>query len=732
MPGPEIIQISLADSRERKRRRRELLLAGVLFIVVVALSLVEIKYLGANFSLFLVFFNLNFIFLIIVLVLVVRNTVKLILERRRKVLGSRLRSRLVLAFVLLSLVPSVMMYLMSVQFVQTSVDYWFKSQVESSMEQALDVGQAFYEVVRERLGKRAAELASRIESGKYQWPSPRLDAYLESKYKEYDLVMLGALNPDLSDAHWHWTDRFAHAWGEMKPRVDWSELRKEPKFWSMWWPGAGSDFVVGVMPVNEGKNGYLVLSERIGSGLLYKLDQIVRGVDEYKRLKTLKAPLKAALFFLMGLLTLLIVFGAMWFGFRLSKELTAPIQALAMGTEHIARGDLSVRLEDDSSDELGVLVRSFNRMAEDLEQGQSKLTEANKQLEDQYQELEQRGRYIEAILDNTAAGVVSLDSSGAVSTVNKAAAEIFGLDGKLFIGRRAKELLRGEFADLLEEVESRLGQTPETSWKRQLDVRIGNQDLKLLTSVVALTGSDGQPAGLVAVFEDVTELEKMQRMAAWREVARRIAHEIKNPLTPIKLSAQRLERKFGPELEDPAFAQCTGLIVRQVEHLQQMVSEFSAFAKLPESVLEPGYLAPLLEEVVALFQHSHSNIAWSLTFKNPIPRMRFDHEGLRRGFMNILTNAVEALENVDAPEVQVTAQYEQRSGHVRVEVRDNGPGLSPEERNRIFEPYYSRKKGGAGLGMSILKSIVSDHRGYVRAYPAPNRGAIISVEIPVA
>lgn len=732
MAPPEIIQISLADSRERRRRRRELLLAAVLFVVFITISLIEIKYLGANFSLFLVFFNLNFIFLLIVLILVVRNSVKLILERRRNTLGSRLRSRLVMAFILLSLVPSALMYLMSVQFVQTSVDYWFKSQVESSMEQALDVGQAFYEAVRERLGKRAASLADRIESGEYEWSSPRLDEFLASKYKEYDLVMLGVLGPDLADVHWHWTDRFVQAWGEMKPRVDWQALKKEPKFWSMWWPGAGSDFVIGVMPVNQGRSGYLILGERIGSGLLLKLDQIVRGVDEYKRLKTLKQPLKVALFFLMGLLTMLIVLGAMWFGFRLSKELTAPIQALAMGTERIARGDLSVRLEDTSSDELGVLIRSFNRMAEDLEQGQNKLTAANKQLELQYLEREQRGRYIEAVLDNIAAGVVSLDADGRISTVNKAAAAIFGIAGDKYLGRKAKDILRGEFAELLKEVELRPGHTPDTPWKRQLDLRLGNQDLKLLASIVGLTAGDGLPAGLVAVFEDVTELEKMQRMAAWREVARRIAHEIKNPLTPIKLSAQRLERKFAAGVNDPAFGQCTGLIVQQVEYLQQMVSEFSAFAKLPESQLVPGFLAPLLEEVVALFQHSHSHISWTMEFQSTIPQMRFDHEALRRGLINVLTNAVEALEGQVKPEVRVTTVHDKRRGHVRIEVQDNGPGLSPEERARIFEPYYSRKKSGTGLGLTILKSIVSDHRGYVRALPAPQGGAILAIELPVA
>jgi len=250
-------------------------------------------------------------------------------------------------------------------------------------------------------------------------------------------------------------------------------------------------------------------------------------------------------------------------------------------------------------------------------------------------------------------------------------------------------------------------------------------------------GQTGQAAqnegtGLVAVFEDITELEKMQRLAAWREVAQRIAHEIKNPLTPIKLSAQRLLRKFGPANQDPSFAECGQLIVREAERLQQMVAEFSNYAKLPEPEMRQGDLAPLLEEVVGTFATAHRDIAWVFAPAPMLPSFAFDAEGLRKVFINLLTNAAEALEGLPEGLVAVRAEQLAASGLARVSVTDNGPGFSPEERARMFEPYYSRKKSGTGLGLTIVRSIVTDHKGVVRVEAARPKGSVFVVELPLA
>lgn len=731
MADPEPILVSPDAGRERRRRQRELYLAAAALVAVLGAVLVSLRTLGAGTSVFLGLTVFLSILLVLILFVLLRNLVKLLVERRRRVLGSRLRTRLVVSFTALSLAPTVVMFLVGAKFVQTSVDYWFKSQVDSSLEQALEVGQSFYAGSQERLERRAKHLLARIREGRLAWGGKSMDQFMDTKREEYDLGLLGVLSPDRKEQNWRQSEDWVQAWPEAKAAISWDSLAQRPDFWSTILPGPAADMVVGVLPVDEGKTGYLVLGESIGKGLLYRLDQIVRGVGEYKKLQTMKYPLKVALYMGLALISLLVVFGAVWFGFKLAKEISAPVQALAQATERIAKGDLDVRLVDESTDELGLLVQSFNRMAEDLQGSRDETTQANRRLHVQNLELAARGQYIEALLDNITAGVVSMDAAGRITTLNRAAEAMLGTQGPQAVGRRPGELGLGEFSALLEEAGSRPAEGLGAGLTRQISLDAAGRELKFLVNVVPLRDEDGSPSGLVAVFEDITELEKMQRLDAWKEVARRIAHEIKNPLTPIKLSAQRIAHKFGERLDDPVLTQCTDLIVRQVEHLQQMVAEFSTFARLPELTLAPDHLPPILEEVAQTFQHSHTHIAWTLHVAPDMPELPLDRAGMRHVLVNLLSNAAEVLKDQPGGAVEVRAEYDRAAGRVRLEVRDNGPGLTPEERSRAFEPYFSRKKGGTGLGLTIVKSIVTDHHGQVRMRPNRPRGTVLEVELPV-
>ncbi|WP_320171718.1 ATP-binding protein [Maridesulfovibrio sp.] len=724
------IRISVPDTKERKRRQREYFIAFLCLVIFVALGFVQLKYIGVNSYLFVGLFNVNFILLLIVLFIVVRNGVKLLLERRRKVLGSKLRTRMVLSFMSLSLIPTLLMFFMAMQFVQVSVDYWFKNQVEESMVQSLELGRAFYASAQEGLERRGMNIIEAIKESRYAWGGKSMKKFLGKKLGEYDLGLLGVIQPDGKKLNWYSQESWDKAWSEIDPKVDWDDLRKNPRFWSSIHPMPGNDMVIGIMPVDEGKSGFMILGENIGQGLLYKLDRVVQGLDEYKQLKTLKYPLKMSLYLTLGVTTLLIILGSIWFGFRLSKELSAPIQALAAGSQRIARGDLSVRLEDRSDDELGFMVQSFNRMAEDLEESQKSLKTANERLAQQNQELERRGRYMEAVLNNITAGVISLDEEGKISTVNSAIEEMLGIDARFVHGKDPLTLLpEGELSSLISDARSHMASSPYSQWQRQLSLTVDGRHRKFLVNVVALK-SGKSSTGIVAVFEDITELEKMQRIAAWREVARRIAHEIKNPLTPIKLSAQRMQRKFGPEIEDEVFRESTDLIISQVEHMQQMVQEFSAYAKLPEVVLKPDDITTLLEEIVSMYRNSHSNISWSLKLLSELPCLELDREAMRRALINLLTNAAEALDGCDRPAVSLTAMHDATLNWLRIEVQDNGPGLSADERSRMFEPYFSRKKSGTGLGLTIVKSIITDHRGFIRVKPADPHGTVFVIELP--
>ncbi|BDQ34374.1 sensor histidine kinase [Pseudodesulfovibrio portus] len=728
---PDPIRISSSTQRERKRRKREYVFALFFLVLIIGLTWAELKYLSGDYYLILNLLILNVVLLLGMLFYVARNAVRLMLERRRRVLGSKLRTRLVLAFISLSLIPTALIYLVSVKFVQTSVDYWFKGQVEESMEQALELGRAFYGSAQDRLERRGSVMINEIIKNEYAWGGKGMDSYLNKKFTEYDLSLVGVINSEGNEQNTHARGQWASAWPEIKEKIDWQSLRADPRSWTTIIPKPGSDMVLGVTPVDDGKTGYLIIGETVGQGLLHRLDQIVRGLDEYKKLKTRKYPWKMNLYLTLGVMALLIILGAIWFGFRLAKELSAPIQALAAGTERIGRGDLSVRLEDRSDDELGFLVQSFNRMAEDLESSQNSVQQANERLAQQNQELERRGQYIEAVLNNITSGVISMDAEGRIGTVNTAAENILGIPGALLMGKVPQDLLSGDFAGMIREALSQLTAKSAGVWQRQIDLPVRGKMVKVLVSVVALKDASGRQSGHVAVFEDITELEKIQRLAAWREVARRIAHEIKNPLTPIKLSAQRLQRKYARSVDEPIFDECTELIVKQVERMQNMVTEFSAYAKLPEVQPRPDFLAPLLEEVLAMFENTHREIHWNLLFGNPIHEFPFDREGLRKVLINLFTNAAEALRESYDGEVDVTAYHDPDKGVVVIEVADNGPGL-PKDSSRLFEPYYTDKKGGTGLGLTIVRSIVSDHGGSVKARAKEPRGTAFVVELPDA
>ncbi|MDR0339857.1 MAG: HAMP domain-containing protein [Desulfovibrio sp.] len=718
--------------RDRKRRQHEMLFAAAAFVVVLILTTLQLNQFRTGDRAFMVLFNVNFVLLIGILLVVLRNGFKLLLERRRSVLGSRLRTRLVLAFLALSLLPCSLMFFVTTKYVQLSMDFWFKEQIETSMETAQELAIGIYERVGMNLVAQARDIRKQAEEEGVKAGTPAMDELLEQKRRRFGNVLVGIFYLDGRTENWHAVEGLQQAWNDAS-----DDLLKQ-QFVLRGYAHAlvsrpTQDYIFAVQALDPARMSYLALGHGMGEGFKAGIDRVIRGSKEYRTLRNSKKPLKLMLYSSLGVLTALIILGAIWFGFRLSRELTAPILALASGTERIARGDLSVRLADSAKDEFGALIRSFNRMAQDLESSRRETTAAYTMLEEQNQQTARHSKYIETVLNNIAAGVASFDRGGAISTVNRAACEILNMEPESLLGKHIEDILPEVHGNIAKNVRMRFQKRLDTRTQHSVSLTIAGEERRLLVNVVGFS-TDGVYHGAVAVFEDISELERMQRMAAWREVARRIAHEIKNPLTPIKLSAQRLARKFGKDVDNPVFIQSTELIVRQVEYLQDMVQEFSAFAKLPEVSPTPGDLSPLLTTIADLFRNSHSNIIWKLSVPDDLPQIPMDGEALHRAFMNILGNAAEALTlaKTTDPTVSIAASYQSALNLVRIDVADNGPGLSEEERSRLFEPYFSRKKGGTGLGMTIVRSIVADHRGYVRAMPRDQGGTVISMELPLA
>ncbi|MDH5298249.1 MAG: ATP-binding protein, partial [Desulfobulbaceae bacterium] len=408
------------------------------------------------------------------------------------------------------------------------------------------------------------------------------------------------------------------------------------------------------------------------------------------------------------------------------------IGRLADATRRVAEGELDFVLEKSSGDEMGTLVDSFNRMVRDLLTHKRQLEEANLALQAGNQELEKRRRYTEIILQNVAAGVISMDELGRVTTINRFAEELLRIDRTAILNRDYHTILRVEHIAILDQFLDELAVSGKPFIQRPLRLTVRDETFFLRVNFTRLEDEEGRPLGVVLVFDNLTELEKAQRMAAWREVARRIAHEVKNPLTPIQLSAQRLRKKYLTKLasEGEVFDLCTRTIINQVDELKRLVSEFSSFARMPSVQKSVDSLPEMALEVLALYREAHRHIDFRLSADPAVPEFAFDRKQLKRVLINLIDNAVAAVPGSGGCiEVEIAMAAEERQ--VRMEVRDNGPGVADQDKLRLFEPYFSTKKSGTGLGLAIATTVVADHGGYIRVKDNEPAGSRFIVELPL-
>lgn len=689
--------------------------------------------LSGNLVLF-AFINLNVLLLLLLAYLVLRNIVKLIFERKRNILGSRLKTRLIAASVGLTLIPAIPLFWLASQFIFSSLDTWFSSQVEQSLENSVFLARQYVEQERSdfvsRCGISMPEIASALKKN-------RLELGLEVQQilfrNRFDALFIYDSSGNLK---WKFSQR-------NMPEINPVSLRE-----NLHREGSTTSRIIELVPKQQDAIAVHMNLPRDDSGvsldaagvvvvrmlpvqLTQKLGSITAGYENYLQLKMLHIPLKKSHFITFSIVTMLAVFAAVWFGFYLAKNLTGPIQTLVTATQRIADGDLNVRLESDRQDEIGMLMASFNSMINDLREGREKLDGAYNVLQSTNVELENRRRYMEIVLRNIAAGVVSVDAAGNITTINKSAEAIFGIKAEEVRGRRYDEFLDASQQEIVRSFMASYKDGKQVYLEQQVQVKVGGSLMSILIKVSVLRDDKDQYMGLVVVLDDFTELEKAQRMAAWREVARRIAHEIKNPLTPIQLSAQRLRRKYGELVEGDGsvFDECTRTIIQQVDHMKHLVNEFSRFARLPRAQLAPCSLAEIVEEGLSLYRHNYTNIVFLLEKKEGMPLLRLDRDQFRQVVINLLENAIQALDHKPG-EVSITLSYDPILKIARLECADTGHGILPENRLRIFEPYYSTKEKGTGLGLAIVSSIIADHNGFIRVRGNEPSGTVFTIELP--
>jgi two-component system nitrogen regulation sensor histidine kinase NtrY len=723
-----------------RRRRNLLILSAVLLLLAVASVLnLEMRVpqlpLASNIIIFALF-NLNLLLFLLLLVLLLRNLIKLWFERRQKLLGARFKTKLVLAFLCLAVAPAGLIFLIASNFINRSIEGWFKPQVERPLDQALAVAQIYYQNLQATALRHGQSMA-RVIARDGLMEEARREALAAFLVEQQEQLALSAVT--VFDAQGR---ELVHVkdpgLGDLATRdVNESQLRLglSGRHVTTVRELSTGDLIEAITPVlSRGPERRVLGAVVVGTHVAERLEQKIRGIEasfrEYKQLKLLKNPIKGIYILLFLFMTLIVVFSFAWFGLYLARGITGPIAALAEGTREVAAGNLAYKVQARADDEIGVLVESFNRMTDDLARSKRQLEEAYLDLQDKHTELEERRRYMETVLEAITTGVISLDPHGRLTTVNGAAAAMFELDATRVVGQPVEAVFGAgdlrEVVSLVQAVRRARGGLLE----RQLRLRRRGTPVTLLASATVLRGPGGEDAGVVVVFDDLTELLKAQRLAAWREVAQRIAHEIKNPLTPIQLSAQRLRRRLARHPEDePLVRECTETIIQEVDGLRRLVDEFSRFARIPAPAPRPTDLRAVVEAVAALYRESHPELRLTTRAPAALPPVEVDPDHIRRALLNLVDNAVAAVGGCG--EVEVALRVLPESGRLELTVSDTGPGIPPEDRERLFLPYFSTKTNGMGLGLAIVHEIVTEHGGVVRVEDNAPRGSRFVVELPL-
>lgn len=708
---------------EAIRRKREglVILITTLMVLLFAFFEVQLPEVSTESSLsnnigFFLLLNINIILLILLVFLVVRNLVKLVFERKRRILGSRLRVRLVLAFIALSLVPTLLLFFIAGGFVTRSFERLLDVQVENALQGSLEIGQTYYQNSANNALFYARQVSQRITQEGLFEPKrvAELKEFIQAKQREYNLGTVEVFSPEQQPVVVAFNDQVPTG-VTIKPESEFLnralrglEVTRTQAF-------GEADIIRGGVPIYSDDRrilGAVVVDYFVPKSISKRALQISRSYEEHKHLTILKKPVKNTYILTLLLITLVIIFSATWFGLYLAKGITVPIQRLGEGTHQVAHGNWDYQIEASGDDEIGTLVDSFNQMTRDLKQIN--------------QEVGRRGRYMETLLANITAGVISVDPSGKITTINRTAAQMLGMQPAQAVGKSYSEVFQSEHLQVVREIVENL----KVSIEKEIKIPLPDQILTVMVSAATLRDDEGKILGVMVFMEDITQIQKVQRMEAWREVARRIAHEIKNPLTPIQLSAERLRKRYAKLLEGNGaiLDKCTSTIIKQVEELKNLVNEFSQFARLPAAELAPNDLNEIVKEALFLFKEGHRGINFQF-YGEEIPALELDRDQIKRALINLLDNAVAAVG--EKGEVKVVTAYNPSAGIVQLEVTDDGCGLSPDVRARIFEPYFSTKKDGTGLGLAIVSAIVADHRGYIRVRPNEPRGTRFIIELPV-
>ena len=729
----------IRDETKTSGRRKAVIGLGIgaflLLAILVAQASFNLKFISPDSNEQLLFFaglsGLIFLAFVALTIVLARNLLKLFAERRQGVAGSKFRTRLVVVSLLLSFLPVIAMFWFSYGLMNRSIDKWFSQPVEEVRTDTAAMSALLYDYAGENAASEAQAIAQTEEfqrafaSGNFNEATDELQEHLPTLQGGFVLVMAhgnvaARLNPP---AHW----------ADMKDRFPvQAALRGEhPHF--QWGP---TDYLVAAAVL---RGGAVFVAMPLPRKFAQTAKQIQDSQKRYIELAAKRKLFRRTYIGFLLLLTVVVLFASTWLALLLSKLVNRPVAALAAGTEAISKGQLDYRVDIRATDELAELVQSFNSMAEQLESSRRQIEASSRDVGAANEALEGRRRYIETVLESIPTGVISIDADRRVTLANAAFSRMFYVEQSEYMSPAAlvnlalREVMPADVLADLEPLLRRADRMGITAANMELD--LPRAQLNVAVTVSAL--SHAERLGYVLVFEDLSDLLRAQKQAAWREVARRVAHEIKNPLTPIALSAERIRRHLtrgtAPDAASlEVIRTCSETIGNAVESVRTLVDEFSALARFPASRPQPASLNQLVEGALQLFNGRLEGIRVRTELAHDLPAVMADPEAIKRAIANLVDNAAEAMQDAMLKEITISTSLVASRDAVELAVSDTGQGVSRDVKERLFLPYFSTKQRGTGLGLAIVSRIVEDHRGSIRVEENKPFGSRFVVELPIA
>ena len=719
---------------ESQKRKREITLFVLLALLFCTLFWVEIRIFDFSQRLPLtqsIFFfgliNFNLILLLLLCFFILRNLFKTFVDHRKGFIGRSLKSRLSASFLVFSFVPTTLMFVISLLYINSSFDRWLSEKMQGALRSALVIRNEYYSTAKKKNFNAAFVLDQRLKGAS---DLAKKKEIIEDFRKEQSLDVI-EYYPNLD------SERVISLVDDTTvpiippPPLDLLKMVINERLEKSQVESFNQGNLVRVLVPLSHEKGVVAVASFIPISLISKMDEVSLTYEEMRDVNSFEYPLKSIYLISLVLTTLMILFCSVWFGVYISRRLSFSLETLGQATQKIAEGDYQKVNIDSGETEIVKLAENFNLMVSALDYSRNETLKANENLKVTLSELDQRQRYIQVVLSNVNTGVISLDSDDKITTVNEKASQLLQMDPARYIHKKPQEVLEPKYMRLYRQMIKKMKTHKLNS--TQMEVVLEGQDSARVPSMLRISflhNDRGEDIGKLVTFEDLTDVVQAQRAAAWKEVARRIAHEVKNPLTPIKLSAQRLQKKFSGVIQDPAFTSCTNMIIEQADFLKNLINEFSQFARFPETKPCLSDLNHLVEKLISLYEQAHRHIRFETHLDKNLNPFYFDPEQINRAVFNLLENAVNASVEAKSPKILVETRLDPSSQIVTLRVQDNGRLVHSEEMKRMFEPYYSKWSGGSGLGLTIVKKIIDDHNGYIRVSQNQPIGVIVQIELP--